>query len=57
MQEWREMTFRDEVIPVLFHFYLCKATGEKFEDEHFSSLNYNQVINQYREYHNQPSPE
>ncbi len=56
-KEWREMTFRKELFPVVFHFYLCEETGEQFEDEHFSTLNYNQVINQYRVKHHIPFPE
>jgi hypothetical protein len=43
-QEWREMTFRNEAFPVLFHYYICENTKEKFEDEHFSTLNYNQIV-------------
>jgi len=54
MQEWREMTFRNETFPILFHFYLCPDTCENFEDEHFSNLNYNQVIEQYMDKHNKP---
>lgn len=50
-QEWREMTFRNEAFPVLFNFYLCEDTGEKFEDERFSDLNYKQVMNQYHTKH------
>ena len=51
MQEWRGMIFRNEAFPVLFNFYLCEDTEEKFEDERFSALNYNQVMNQYQTKH------
>ena len=57
MKEWREMTFRNEAFMVLFYSYFCEDTGEKFEDEHFSALNYNQVLDQYREGHTRQLPE
>lgn len=56
-QEMRLMTFRKESFPVVFHYYICEDTGEQFEDEHFSALNYNQVVNQYRVRHFIPFPE
>jgi DNA-binding transcriptional regulator YiaG/uncharacterized phage-associated protein len=56
-KELREMTFRKETFPVMFHYYICEDTKEKFEDEHFSELNHNQVINQYRVRHHVPFPE
>lgn len=56
-QEWRDMTFRKETFQVVFHYYICEDTGEQFEDEHFSNLNYNQVVNQYRVRHYIPFPE
>lgn len=56
-KERREMTFRKETFPVVFHFYICEDTKEQFEDEHFSILNNNQVVNQYRVRHNIPFPE
>jgi len=57
VKEWRDMTFRKEKFPAMFHFYLCDESGEQFEDEHFSTLNYNQVVNQYRVRHHVPFPE
>jgi len=56
-KEWREMNFRKETFPVMFHYFICEDTGEQFEDELFSALNYNQVVNQYRVRHNIPFPE
>ncbi len=56
-KEWRDMTFRKDTFSVLFHSYICDKTGEQFEDEHFSTLNYNQVVNQYRVRHHIPFPE
>ena len=51
------MEYRKEQFKVMFHFYRCIDTGEQFEDEQFSQLNFNQVINQYRVRHNIPFPE
>ncbi len=48
-KEWRTMNFRKDQFTVLFHSYRCDKTGEQFEDEEFSELNYNQLINQYRQ--------
>lgn len=56
-KEMRDMTYRKETYPVVFHYYLCEETGEKFEDEHFSELNFNQAVNQYRVRHHIPFPE
>lgn len=56
-KEWRQMTFRKETFNVMFHCYICEDTGEQFEDEQFSALNYNQVVNQYRVRHHIPFPE
>ena len=56
-KELRDMTFRKETFQVVFHYYICEETGEQFEDEHFSALNYNQVVNQYRVRHHIPFTE
>ena len=56
-KELRDMTFRKETFQVVFHYYICEESGEQFEDEHFSALNYNQVVNQYRVRHHVPFPE
>jgi DNA-binding transcriptional regulator YiaG len=56
-KEWREMTFRKDKFPVLFHYFICEDTGELFEDEKFSELNHSQVVNQYRVKHHIPFPE
>lgn len=56
-KEWREMTFRKETFMICFHTWKCEDTGEEFEDEHFAQLNYDQVINQYREKYNIPYPD
>jgi len=56
-KEFREMTFRKETFQVVFHYYICEESGEQFEDEIFSTLNYNQVVNQYRVSHHISFPE
>lgn len=56
-KKWRDMTFRKETFKVCFHTWKCEDTGEEFEDEHFAQLNYNQVINQYKEKYNIPYPD
>ena len=56
-KEWRTMNFRKDEFKVLFHSYKCDETGEQFEDDSFAQLNYNQLINQYREKYSIPFPE
>ncbi len=57
VKEIRTMTFRKESFEVVFHAYRCEDTGEQFEDEKLADLNYNQLVNQYRERHTIPFPE
>lgn len=56
-KEWRTMNFRKEEFKVLFHSYKCDETGKQFEDDGFVQLNYNQLVNQYREKYSIPFPE
>ncbi|MEZ5070704.1 MAG: DUF4065 domain-containing protein [Bacteroidales bacterium] len=56
VKEWRTLRFRKDEFKVYFHSYRCEDTGEQFEDEGLAQLNYNQVVNQYREKHNIPFP-
>ena len=56
-KEWRTLNFRKDEFTVLFHSYKCHETGEQFEDDIFAQLNYNQLINQYREKYSIPFPE
>jgi len=51
------MSFRKEEFQIVFHSYRCEETGEQFEDELFSQLNYNQLVNQYREKYTIPFPD
>jgi len=57
VREWRTMSFRKEEFRVLFHAYKCDDTGEQFEDNALAELNYNQLVNQYREKYSIPFPE
>ena len=57
VKEWRTMSFRKDEFKVLFHSYKCEDTGEQFEDDAFSALNYNQLVNQYRVKYSIPFPE
>lgn len=41
----------------MFHFYKCEDTGEQFEDEDLANLNYNQLVNQFREKYAIPFPD
>src|SRR5690554_1824350 len=54
---WKKLIFRKEEFDILFHTWLCVDSGEEYEDDLFANLNYNQVVNQYREKHNIPFPE
>lgn len=56
-KEWRTMNFRKDEFKVLFHSYRDDETGEQFEDDAFSELNYNQLVNQYRAKYSIPFPE
>ncbi|MCX6237110.1 MAG: DUF4065 domain-containing protein [Bacteroidia bacterium] len=56
-KELRDMIYRKEIYSIWFHYYQCEDTEEKFEDEQFSTLNYNQVVNQYRVRYHVPFPE
>ena len=53
--EKRTQQFRKEDFEIYFHCYQCEDTGEKFETQEQSELNYNQVINLFRAKHQIPS--
>ena len=56
-QETIETVFRKEKFNVVYHYYQCEESGEKFEDERLAQLNLSQVYNLYRKKHNLPFPE
>lgn len=51
------LNFRKEPFEIVHHSYLCTKSNEEFEDDQLSQINYQQVIDQYREKHNIPFPE
>ncbi|MDD3686137.1 MAG: DUF4065 domain-containing protein [Bacteroidales bacterium] len=57
VKEIRNASFRKEEFEIVFHAYKCMDTGEFFEDDLFAKLNYNQVLNKYREKNSIPFPE
>lgn len=57
VQEQHQLTFRKEKFQVVYHYYLCEDSGERFTDERLDTLNLTQVHNQYREKYGIPFPE
>ncbi|MBW8325954.1 MAG: hypothetical protein K0M50_14410 [Prolixibacteraceae bacterium] len=49
--------FRKEPFEITYHSYVCSDSHEEFEDDHLTTLNMQQVTDQYREKHNIPFPE
>jgi transcriptional regulator with XRE-family HTH domain len=56
-KEHRTLSYRKEEFEVLYHFYVCKDSGEQFTDEELDGININQVHNQYRTKYGIPFPE
>lgn len=56
-REKREMTFRKESFPVMFHYYRCKESGQQFTTTELDQLNLTQLYNQYRSKHHIPFPD
>jgi hypothetical protein len=42
-REITETEFRKEKFKVVYHYYLCEESGEKFEDERLAQLNLSRV--------------
>lgn len=57
VREADTLTFRKEQFEVVYHYYLCEDSGERFTDDRLDMLNMTQVTNQYRERHGIPFPE
>lgn len=51
------LNFRKEPFEVFYHSFVCADTQEEFEDDWLTTLNMQQVTDQYREKHNIPFPE
>ena len=56
-KEQRSMIFRKETFDIVFHYYQCEDSGEKFTSAALDELNMNQVYNQYRDKFNIPFPD
>jgi len=56
-KENRTMEFRKESFEVLYHYYVCKETGEQFTTDELDEVNTNQVYNQYRTKYGIPFPD
>ena len=55
--EQETFDFRKEPFEILYHFYECEESGERYETEELTQLNLNQVYNQYRKKYKFPFPE
>jgi DNA-binding transcriptional regulator YiaG/uncharacterized phage-associated protein len=56
-KEIRTMDFRKESFEIIYHYYVCKDTGEQFTDDELDEVDLNQVYNQYREKYGIPFPD
>src|SRR5690606_12157454 len=56
-KERRSMDFRKETFEIVFHYYKCEHSGEKFTTTSLDEVNMNQVYNQYRDKFNIPFPD
>lgn len=57
VREADTLTFRKEKFNVMYHYYLCEDSGERFTDDRLDTLNTVQATNQYREKYGIPFPE
>jgi hypothetical protein len=46
--------FRNEQFEIHYHYYLCKDTGQIFEDQALAQQNLNQAYKEYCRRHNLP---
>jgi len=51
------LSFRKEKFEIMYHYFLCEDTGERFTSDELDQLNTTQVHNQYREKHGIPFPD
>ena len=56
-REETTLTYRKEMFPVVYHYYLCEDSGERFTDDTLDTINIVQVQNQYREKYGIPFAE
>lgn len=57
VREADTLTFRKETFNIMYHYYLCEDSDERFTDERLDALNTVQATNQYREKYGIPFPE
>lgn len=57
IREADTLTFRKESFSIMYHYYLCEDSGERFTDDRLDTLNTVQATNQYREKYGIPFPE
>ncbi|SEK19207.1 type II toxin-antitoxin system antitoxin SocA domain-containing protein [Parapedobacter koreensis] len=57
VREADTLTFRKETFNIMYHYYLCESSGERFTDDRLDALNTVQATNQYREKYGIPFPE
>lgn len=55
--EKRAMDFRKERFQIVFHYYKCEESGERFTTTRMDEINLNQLYNQYRDKFNIPFPD
>lgn len=51
------LSFRKEKFEIMYHYFLCEDTGERFTSDELDHINTIQVHNQYREKHGIPFPD
>lgn len=56
-REKRSVNYRKEDYIIIFHYYICEKTKEKFTSTELDEINLNQVHHQYRDKHNIPFPD
>ncbi|MCD4794217.1 MAG: DUF4065 domain-containing protein [Bacteroidales bacterium] len=56
-REKAEFTVRKEKVEIIYHYYLCEDTNERFTNDEIDTINYNQINNKYREKYSFPFPD
>lgn len=56
-KERRNLMFRKEEYEVVYHYFLCEDSREKFTNDTLDEINLRQLYNQYRVAHKLPFPE
>jgi len=56
-RETKTLIFRKKEFQVLYHYYLCEDSGERFTSTELDEINLNQLYNEYRQKYNLPYPD